>query len=401
MKRYYLLTAIALLFACEQIDHPGQSAGDSRSSSVSPQDVARMISSLPLGDEQLREVHDAVSASSANGYDEEYTMEDLFTVPGAGVGDKATKAARRSYSMPLKDMITKYLSSTKASELPFTAAELEKSGLQLYWPWFDNWDGTSYPAITFDPGDGARSNIGYKLEMGEDGALEVREIVVTEDYASKNPVWVVNANDDAAYPSIEILRKQADAGGGTIIIGKKGTRIGKRDDADTTILKTLVIKDFTMLRNYDSWLCGGSEFFVKCGAVEDFYALREEDLRKYNASITDFMICVKRKDVGVTQNINAILVDNWREYQMDGEDYGLKRSAFLIIEDDGGEWTEYKIDAEVKVKSKTYGLTLSIPLRSNDDIVWRGTLSSDYLTKYSGEKGRFGDVEVTFEMLEK
>lgn len=400
MKRYYLLPILALLLACEQIDHTGQNAGRDNQCRVSSQEVAQMLSCLPLGEEQLREVHDAVSASSMNGYDEEYTMEDMFSVPGAGVGDRASKASPRSYSTPLKEMITKYLSSTKASAEGFSAADLKASGLQLYWPWFDSWDGTSYPAITFDPGDGSKSNIGYKLSRNADGSLTVTEIVVTEDYASKNPVWVVNVNDDAAYTSIELLRRQADSGGGAVIIGKKNS-VATRAAGDTTKLRSLIIKDFTMMRNYDSWLCGGSEFFIKCGPSDDLQTVSEEDIRNYKPSITDFMICVKRKDVGVTQNINAMLVDNWKEYQLDGEDYGLKRCAFMILEDDGGAWTEWKIDAEVKIKSKTYGLALNIPLRSNDDIVWRGTLSSDYLEKYSGERGRFGDVEITFEMLEK
>ena len=398
MKRYYFLSVLALLLACEQIDHTGNNPESNRGL-ISTQEVAQMLSCLPLGDEQLREVHDAVRASSGNGYDEEYTMEDLFAVPGAGVGDRASKAAPRSYVTPLKDMITKYLSTTKAAG-GFSVSDLKESGLQLYWPWFDSWDGTSYPAITFDPGDGSKSNVAYRLSRAEDGSLTVDEIVVTEDYASKNPVWVVNSNTDASYTSIELLRRQADSGGGTVIIGKKNNP-GKRTVGDTTKLRTLVIKDFTMMRNYDSWLCGGSEFFIKCGAVEDFQALTEDDMRNYDPSITDFMICVKRKDVGVTQNINAMLVDNWKEFRIDGEDYGLKRCAFLVIEDDGGSWTDWSIDAEVKIKSKTYGLKLTIPLRSNDDIVWRGTLSSDYLEKYSGDRGRFGDVEITFEMLEK
>ena len=398
MKRYYFLPVFALLLACEQIDHTGQNP-DADDNRVSPQEVAQMLSSLPLEAEQLREVHDAVKASSTNGYDEEYTMEDLFAVPGAGVGDRATKAAPRSYSAPLKDLITKYLSSTKASG-GFSADDLKASGLQVYWPWFDKWDGTSYPAITFDPGDGSKSNIAYKLSRGADGSLQVNEIVVTEEYASKNPVWVVNANDDAAYTSLELLKRQADSGGGAIIIGKKSS-VGKRAKGDTTKLRTLVIKDFTMLSNYDSWLCGGSEFFIKCGAVEDFEAYTEEDLSKYKTTVTDFMLCVQRKDLGVVQDVNAIVIDNWREFQKDGLEYGLKRCALLIIEDDGGAWTDWGIDAEVKIKSKTYGLSLKIPLRSNDDIVWRGTLSSDYFEKYSGERGRFGDVEITFEMLEK
>ncbi|MBO4339992.1 MAG: hypothetical protein J5835_00990, partial [Bacteroidales bacterium] len=80
MKRCYYLPILALLLACEQIDHTGQNAGQGNQSRVSSQEVAQMLSSLPLGEEQLREVHDAVSASSQNGYDEEYTIEDMFAV---------------------------------------------------------------------------------------------------------------------------------------------------------------------------------------------------------------------------------------------------------------------------------------------------------------------------------
>ncbi|MBQ9185710.1 MAG: hypothetical protein IJ151_07565 [Bacteroidales bacterium] len=402
MKHYFLFLTFTLFLACERIDHTGQNPDVANQSRVAPQEVARMLSSLPLGDEQLREVYDAVCASSGNGYDEEYTLQDLFTVPGAGVGDKATKAAKRNYKIPLKDMIANYLSSTKAGGELFSVKDLEESGLQLYWPWYDKWDGSSYPAITFDPGDGSKSNTAFQLSKNEDGSIGVKEIVVTEDYASANPVWVVNTNDDAAYTSIELLRREADSGGGAIVIGKKGASVSalpENTKSSGDSIKTLVIKDFTMMRNYDSWLCGGSEFFIKCASVENFTAVTEAEMRLYNPSVTDFMICVQRKDVGVKQEINAILVDDWRHYMLEGEEYGLERCAFLVIEDDGGTWTEWAIEAEVKLKSKTYGLKLSIPLRSNDDIVWRGTLSENYFTKYAGERGRFGDVEITFDML--
>ena len=57
-------------------------------------DVARILSGLPLQSGHLAEVHDAVSASSGNGYDEEYLLSDLFNAPGAGVGGngESTKA---------------------------------------------------------------------------------------------------------------------------------------------------------------------------------------------------------------------------------------------------------------------------------------------------------------------
>ena len=400
MRRLILFLSIplcltVLLHSCEQIDHDGdyeiRDLGP-----VSPADVARMLSCLPLEDEILREVYDAVNASCSNGYDEEYTMENLFTLPGSGVGDSYTKAQTRSYGLPLRDLISSYLASgTKAESEDFSAEDLQNSGLQLYWPWSDKWDGSSYPTITFDPGDGSSKNIGYRLSRTQDGTLQVQELVVNEEYASKNPVWVVNANDDAAYKSLELMRKEL--GGGDIIIGKKPA-VTK---AEETKLTTLVIKDFTMLRNYDSWLCGGSEFFIKCASVENFTAATEAELLLYKPTITDMMICIPRKDLGVTKTINAVLADNWTEYETDGQSCGMERCALMIIEDDGGTWTDWTIDADVKIKSKTYGLTISIPVRSRDDIVWRGTLSGNYLRKYSGEKGRFGDVEITFEMLEK
>ena len=390
MKRLILISILSLsLAACEQIDHNGPEIRD-RVNDIATSEVAKMLSCLPLEEPQLREVHDAVKASSENGYDEEYTMEDLFTAPGAGVGDKATKVARRVYSTPLKDLINNYLSSTKAGSSTFTAKDLEKSGLQLYWPWYDNWDGKSLPAITFDPGDGSTSNVAYKMTRGIDGVIQVKEIVVDESYASKNPVWIVNTNDDAGFTSVEVLRKQLE--GGEVLIGGKKKARHTKADSDTSGIKTLVLKEFTMLSNYDSWLCGGSEFFVKCGSLENFTATTEEEMLAYDPSITDFVICVQRKDVGIPQTVNAILVSEWTNQ--------LERCAFLILEDDGGTWTDWTAEGEVKIKSKTYGFKLKIPIRSRDDIVWRGTLSSKYFTKYSGQKGGFGDVEVVFDMLE-
>ena len=51
-------------------------------------EVARLFAALPVGEAQVAEVRDAVSASAGNGYDEEYRLTDLFSAPGAGVGDR-------------------------------------------------------------------------------------------------------------------------------------------------------------------------------------------------------------------------------------------------------------------------------------------------------------------------
>ena len=67
-----------------------------------------------------------------------------------------------------------------------------------------------------------------------------------------------------------------------------------------------------------------------------------------------------------------------------------------MVEDDGGPRTTWKASGSVKIKSKAYGFDIEFPLHRNDDIVWRGKLSRNYLEKYNGVPTRFGDTSVTF-----
>ncbi len=365
---------------------------------ISLDEVARILSALPVGIEQMQEVHDAVSSSSGNGYDEEYTMADLFASPGAGVGDSKTRAlghetAERSYSNPLKDMIRDYLGSSATRAAGISVEDyiraLQKSDIQIYWPYYENWEDEDTPVITFDPEDGSSANIGYRLGRDEHGERMVEEVIVDEAMAMKVPVWVVNRNDDSGYTSLEMLRRQdPDWGitGGEIIVGG-------RTKAPSDKLKTLILKDFTMKRNYDPWFAGASEFFVKCGAVEDFTAGTEEELKLYNPTITDFMIVVKRSDAGKPRPFNAVLVSEMTEQ--------LTNIAFMIHEDDGGERTSWKTEAIVKVSSKSYGFTVNLPFKTEDDIVWQGQLSTKYIEKTEGETEHFGDVDLTFEIVER
>ena len=170
-----------------------------------------------------------------------------------------------------------------------------------------------------------------------------------------------------------------------------GRAAGDVQEDDGTV-KTLVLKDFTMLRNFDSWFAGASEFFVKVGSVEDFSASTEAELKLYSPSVTDFMIVVKRKYVGVPQKFNAVLVSDWTEQ--------LTHCALIISEDDGGTKTSWKCSAVVKIKSKSYGFDIDLPINTRDDIVWRGQLSRKYIIANNGQAGHFGDVDLTFEIME-
>ena len=365
--------------------------------SVRLDEVAEIMAAVPIMAEQMGEVHDAVTSSSGNGYDEEYTMKDLFTTPGSGVGDKDIRSGK-SYETPLHVLIdeqVRSMASTKSLSMDpdrFLEA-LTVSDIQIYWPYSEKWDGRSMPVVTFDPEDGAEANNGYRLVIEDDGSRHVEEVVVDEEMAKETPVWVINRNDDAGYTSLEMLRREDPdwgEGGGAIIVNPSSSSDGSLKTKSS--LKTLILKDFTMKRNYDSWFAGASEFFVKIGWLEDFTATTEAELRLYSPMVTDFMIVVRRNQVGIPQNFNAVLMSDWSE--------NTDACALMITEDDGGTRTEWVSKAKVFVEGKSYGVEITIPLNVRDDIVWRGKLAYDWFEKCNLEPWPFGDVDLTFEVLE-
>ena len=141
MKATRFLLLPALLCALSSCDEKQPFDPTAEQGLFSLSDVAKMLSDLPLEREHLDEVYDAVNASSGHGYDEEYRLTDLFSAPGAGVGDspqtRATKAG--GYTMPLRDLFANYLSGkygTKAgaADIERYINALSESDMQIYWP---------------------------------------------------------------------------------------------------------------------------------------------------------------------------------------------------------------------------------------------------------------------------
>ena len=413
MKRFYLLCLAGLLAAsCEILDDDIDKHASDRAA-VPLSEVAHVLANLPLGADQMGEVFGAVSSSAGNGYDEEYMMYDLFGTPGAGVGDdRITKSKAPVLSgIPLRDMIADYVRTqapTKSESGIDDPSEwlerLAESDIQIYWPFSEAWDGEELPVITFDPEDDSEVNIGYRIIKDSEGFRRIEEVLVDEDVAMKTPVWVVNRNTDAGYTTLEMLRREDPdwgEGGGSIIVGP-GTgdnskaachsRSGSGGETKTAgAIRSLILKDFTMNRNYDSWFAGASEFFVKVGAFEDFTATTEAELRLFTPTITDFLIVVKRNQKGIPVPFNAMVFSEWTDL--------VESFAFMIVEDDGGTIKDWNCTALVRVESKSYGVELKIPFHSYDDIVWRGTLGRKWFEAYSDKVCHFGDVDLTFEVV--
>ncbi len=191
-------------------------------------------------------------------------------------------------------------------------------------------------------------------------------------------MWVLNRNSDSAFTPLELFESSSAA---------CASLSGEVRGSDR---KVLLLRSFKALKNFDSWFGGASEFFIKCGAVDGFRATTDEELKLYTPSVTDFLLVVKRSQVGYSIPLNAVLLTDFTSQ--------MEKLAFSIMEDDGGETKSWKCEAVVKYKSRSYGFTVDLPYRDKDDIVWRGQLSCDYLSSGRFVSDRFGETELTFEL---
>ena len=260
MKRMLLFGCLAgalAVTACERLDlwnnPPADEVGEPLEFTLD--EVARLLAAIPIGQDQVAEVRDAVTTSSGNGYDEEYPMRQVFETPGTGVGD--TPATRvGAYPTPLRDLLTAEIRKqygTRALDADAFLYALSSSDVQIYWPFSEEFDRDETPVITFDPGGRETRNIGWIRQ--DDGSVE--EVVVDEKMARERPVWVINRNRDAEYPSLEMRRREDPdwgRGGGLIGPAKAGSAPGTR--AGDHDFKTLVLRSFKANRQFDTWFCG-------------------------------------------------------------------------------------------------------------------------------------------------
>ena len=72
----FFIAAVMVMAACERLDD-NHGVPVETGPQVRPDQLAMILSEIDMGKEQLWEVHDAVTSSSGNGYDEEYTMGEL------------------------------------------------------------------------------------------------------------------------------------------------------------------------------------------------------------------------------------------------------------------------------------------------------------------------------------
>ena len=77
---------------------------------------------------------------------------------------------------------------------------------------------------------------------------------------------------------------------------------------------------------------------------------------------------------------------------------GIGKRGELV--DDGGTREDWTCKGKVYIAGKSYGVEITIPLNTRDDIVWRGMLTGNSLERFNNKVNRFGDVDLKFEIIE-
>lgn len=144
MKKIFITVTIlsVCLCSCELEENNNPVPKEDKQINLYPEQLAGIMAQLPINNETVTEVFDAVSSSSQNGYDDEYTMTNLFDSPGSGVGENLIESrseSKKHYSKPLKEMLKDYFkkSNTRTSTSANFSVEdyinaLQKSNMQIY-----------------------------------------------------------------------------------------------------------------------------------------------------------------------------------------------------------------------------------------------------------------------------
>lgn len=230
-----------------------------------------------------------------------------------------------------------------------TRSEASGTEIVIYWPYSDNWDGSALPTITPSPEDPEQDwNYGYKLYYDRRGELQVDTVVVDDDYAYDNPVWIINYSEI----SYEDMKR--------IIESKMSTK-----SADTGHMWSVV--EATVSKQYDNIFQGGAEMEFHVGYPE---------LEGYAKGEAILPVFFTRKEIrNETPKVieDGILNTDWTEAEL--------TNLLIIVEHDNGD--PKTITTTTGVTDQETGITnsvgLSVTITDKDELIYQQNLKRSFV----------------------
>lgn len=254
MKKLFFTCAFCtmfFMFACQkeesnldQIDEKAVSE-ETLSDVKKLQDIAKMVTNIATDNTQFNEIMFGVKANLEVGLDEQYCFKDILYPEQSKLKKLRTKSRG--------EFADKFIKLLKSDSKGITELEqfILDNDVQIYWPYSENWDGKTVPVITFDPKNGKEENIGYKIRRIKNNKTEIETVMVNDDYAYENPVWIIN-NSEISPDNMEEHNVIVPGGGGGS--GGGGT------NTTTNVVYQLSIGHVRSSKQYDNIFHGGSEF---------------------------------------------------------------------------------------------------------------------------------------------
>lgn len=234
-KKFYLgLMAVSALFlSCEKSDLAGTVSNviteDAQKSQVF--DLMLAASTNPV---IVEEMNGKAIASLNVGLDESIYLDEVMYDSDATMKSDA-------HSNILKEFITSNLGTTRSLD----DVTMVVDGIEIYWPYCENWDGYSQPVIVINEYDDNQfiEDDNVYAYRAVDGGVE--KLIVDEEYSMSNPVWVISESDVTLEDIVSYkTRKLMSA-------------------AENPDLKAeLIVTTITSNTHHDSWLDGGSEYVI-------------------------------------------------------------------------------------------------------------------------------------------
>ena len=294
------------------------------------------------------EVHMSVNQFRELGFDEylplNYIWDDDFI---------QTKAVNTD--CPL---LKEYLTANWLEGVCRTKSEAVETEIVIYWPYSDNWDGSALPTITPSPEDPEQDwNYGYKLYYDKSGELRVDTVVVDDDYAYDNPVWIINYSE-ISYDDMKLIIENK--------LTTKSTDAGQ----------IWSVVEATLSKQYDNIFQGGAEIEFHVGYPE---------LQGYAKGESVLPVFFTRKEIrhGTPKVIErGILNSDWIEAEL--------TNLLVIVEHDNGD--PKTITASTGFTYPETGITntvtSSVTITDKDELIYQQNLKRTYVFSSIGT-GRF------------
>lgn len=319
-------------------------------------DVALMLTEIGLDTELCNEVHSSVTAAIEKGLDEDLYFRELW------MNSADVKVKPYDSESILKSRLESYFMrnpSTKNSEGNF----LKDSDIEIYWPYSENWDGKTFPVIAPVPlGQECDTLYGYKVISIPDETIKLDTVLVDDDYAYENPVWIIN-HSEIPYEELDMFAKAITINQHSLSKSASNYRYKWR------------ITQMRVKKQYDKLSNGASEFDIVVRFPEG-----PNTLNWYNK----VRLIFTRKEIRDAKNhgtmrtlseTEGMLNDNWDETQVS--------NLFVLIEADaGGNATTEKggtISYIDPTTGKTYTQMATYTKEAEDIVMLQRVFNREYV----------------------